>query len=233
MDAPLGILALVAGFASFVSPCFLPIVPVFIAQMIGGTPGEVPKRTAALNALAFVAGFSVVFIAMWASVAFIGNVVGRYSSIFRILGGIVLIVMGLHVAQLVNIPLFDRLFRGDVTKASKRTSRGSLRAATMGVVFAAGWTPCIGPILGAVLALATQSSTVATGAAMMLLYCLGLGAPIVALAVGTADMSERFAWFKRHHTGISIVSGALLIIIGVLMVTNLFSKLAALMPAIM
>lgn len=231
MDAPLGLLALAAGFASFVSPCFLPIVPVFVGQMIGGAPGTVPRRTAVANALAFVAGFSVVFIALWASVGLIGNVVGQYANVFRTIGGIVLVVMGLHVADLVNIPLFDRFFRGNVTRAAASRT-GSARAAVMGIVFAAGWTPCIGPILGAVLALASQSSTVWTGAAMMAFYCIGLGAPILAVAVGAADAHERFDWFKRHHAAISVASGAMLIAIGLLMVANLFSRVANLIPAI-
>ena len=108
---------------------------------------------------------------------------------------------------------------------------GALRSGLMGVVFGAGWTPCIGPILGGILALATVSATAGQGVALMLAYCAGLGLPIVLVAVGAVEASERFTWFRRHHVGVSLVSGATLIVIGFLMITNLFAKLAGFVPS--
>ena len=137
-------LALLAGLVSFASPCFLPIVPAFVGQLVGG-PQQVSRPAALLNAVSFVAGFSAVFIALWASIGLIGLSLGPYVGIFRVVGGVVLIVMGLHVAGLIEIPLLNRAARLLVRPGQQ----GALRAGLMGVVFGAGWTPCIGPILGA------------------------------------------------------------------------------------
>ena len=219
-------LALLAGLVSFASPCFLPIVPAFVGQLVGG-PQQVSRPAALLNAVSFVAGFSAVFIALWASIGLIGLSLGPYVGIFRVVGGVVLIVMGLHVAGLIEIPLLNRAAR----LQARPGQQGALRAGLMGVVFGAGWTPCIGPILGAILALATVSATAGLGVALMLAYCAGLGVPIVLVAIGAVRANERFAWFARHHVAISLASGAILVVIGFLMIRNLFARLAAFVPA--
>jgi cytochrome c biogenesis protein transmembrane region len=100
----------------------------------------------------------------------------------------------------------------------------------MGVVFGAGWTPCIGPVLSGILTLATVSSTVWSGMLLMTAYCLGLGLPIVAVALGSAEVTRRFDWFARHHVAVSLVTGGLLVVVGFLMITNLFASLAGLIP---
>lgn len=221
-------IALLAGLVSFASPCFLPVVPVFVGQLVGS--GRIDRRTALTNSAAFVVGFSLVFIALWASLGLLGRSLGPYAVHARIVGGAVLVFMGLHVAGLLTIPVLDRLFRSPMPSA--RGSATAWRACLMGVVFAAGWTPCIGPVLSGILALATASSTVWSGIALMAAYCLGLGLPIVAVALGSAKASERFDWFQRHHVAISLVSGGLLVVVGFLMITNLFAKLANLVPVL-
>lgn len=218
--------ALLAGLVSFASPCFLPIVPVFVGQLVGSDPRHVDRRVALANSTAFVVGFSLVFIAMWASLGLVGRSIGPWAQHARILGGAVLVFLGLHVAGLLRIPFLD-----SVVRARMPGGRASaLRAGLIGVVFAAGWTPCIGPVLGGILAMATASATVWSGLALMVAYCLGLGLPIIAVALGSARVAGHFDWFRRHHVAISLVTGALLVIVGLLMVTNMFSRLAGLMP---
>lgn len=223
-------LALLAGLVSFASPCFLPIVPAFVGQLVGGNPQRVSRPAALANAISFVAGFSAVFIALWASIGLIGRSLGPATGGLRVAGGVLLIVMGLHVAGLIEIPALNRVVRVQV-RPGQPGQAGALRSGLMGVVFGAGWTPCIGPILGGILALATVSATVGQGVALMLAYCAGLGLPIVLVAVGAVEASERFTWFRRHHVGVSLVSGATLVIIGFLMITNLFAKLAGFVPS--
>lgn len=218
--------ALLAGLVSFASPCFLPIVPVFVGQLVGSDPRHVDRRVALANSTAFVVGFSLIFIAMWASLGLVGRSIGPWAHHARILGGAVLVFLGLHVAGLLRIPFLD-----SVVRARMPGGRASaLRAGLIGVVFAAGWTPCIGPVLGGILAMATASATVWSGLALMVAYCLGLGLPIIAVALGSARVTRHFDWFRRHHVAISLATGALLVIVGFLMVTNMFSRLAGLMP---
>lgn len=241
-------LAFLGGLLSFFSPCFLPIVPAFIGQLVGEprlegkTPGS-SRWMAAGNALGFIAGFSVVFMALWATVAFAGNLVGQYSAIFRTIAGIILMLMGLHVAGVITIaplnwmwrvPLPGRRRYGEPRglPESKPARQGWGRSALMGVVFAAGWTPCIGPILSGILALATVSATSTQGIALMAVYCSGLGLPIFLLAIGAVEVQGRFGWFRRHHVAVALVSGGLLVIIGFMMVANLWGKLAGIIPAI-
>lgn len=223
-------LALLAGLVSFASPCFLPIVPAFVGQLVGGNPQQVSRPAALANAISFVAGFSAVFIAMWASIGVIGRSLGPAIGVLRVIGGVLLIVMGLHVAGLIEIPALNRVVRAQVLPRQPAQT-GALRSGLLGVIFGAGWTPCIGPILGGILALATVSTTAGQGLALMLAYCAGLGLPIVLVAVGVVEASERFAWFRRHHVVVSLVSGALLVVIGFLMITNLFARLAAFVPS--
>ena len=218
--------ALIAGLVSFASPCFLPIVPAFVGQLVGAGPQRMSGRAALGNALCFVAGFSAVFIALWASLGMVGRSLGPYAVYARIAGGAVLVFMGLHVAGVLSIgPL-----NGMVRASMPRGSASPLRAGLMGVVFGAGWTPCIGPILSGILALATMSTTAWSGVSLMVAYCLGLGLPIVAVALGSAQVTRRFDWFRRHHVGVSLASGSLLVAVGFLMITNLFAKLAGLVP---
>ena len=218
--------ALLAGLVSFASPCFLPIVPAFVGQLVGTGTGRVSGRAALGNALCFVAGFSAVFIALWASLGMVGRSLGPYAVYARIAGGAVLVFMGLHVAGVLSIGPLNGMVRASMPQGSA----SPLRAGLMGVVFGAGWTPCVGPILSGILALATMSATAWSGASLMGAYCLGLGAPIVVVALGSARVVRRFDWFRRHHVGVSLASGGLLAAVGFLMITNLFAKLAGLVP---
>lgn len=222
--------ALLAGVISFASPCFLPIVPAFVGQLVSEPATAANyRRHAAGRAGLFIGGFSLVFIVMWASLGLFGQSLTSLglATPLRVIGGILLILMGLHVAGLVEISVFNRAFR---MQAPNGANRGAGRAFLMGIIFAAGWTPCIGPVLGGILALATMSGTVARGIILMVAYCLGLGIPFLIVAMGFAGANERFKWFLKHEAFISILSGGFLILIGFLMITNLFTKLSAWIP---
>lgn len=223
------LLALTAGVVSFASPCFLPIVPAFVGQLLGASSGRPVSRRAALaNAVSFVAGFSAVFIALWASIGLIGRSLGPQAGLLRVIGGVVLIVMGLHLAGLIDVGVLNRVVR--LPLPAKPAGAGVIGSGLLGVVFGAGWTPCIGPILGGILALATVNASSGQGIVLMFAYCLGLGLPLVLVAVGAVEINGRLGWFKRHQVAISLVSGGLLVVIGFLMITNLFARLAALVP---
>lgn len=246
-------LAVLAGVVSFASPCCLPMVPVFVSYMVGATPADSPRarRVAFAQALVFVLGFSAVFVALWASIGLIGYVLGDYRDVLRMVGGAVLIVMGLHVAGLIEISALYREVRVPVRTGGGPVAAGGpgansgpgatepspdalapsyRRSALLGVAFAAGWTPCIGPILGGIIGLASVTDSVGQGTALLVAYALGLGIPFILVAIGATEVSRRLGWLRRHHTAVSIVSGALLILTGFLMITNIFGKLSGLAP---
>lgn len=230
-------LALLAGIVSFASPCFLPIVPAFLGQLVGtDLEGHPPPRRVALgSSLLFVAGFSLVFVALWASLGLIGVWLESHRTVLRIVGGSVLIVLGLHVSGLVRVALLDhqvRLPLGSATPRRPGERPGYLRAALLGLGFGAGWTPCIGPVLGGIIGLAAVAGSAGRGFVLLMAYCIGLGLPFVLVALGASAVTERLAWFQRHHVGVSLVSGALLIITGFLIITDLFTRLSALFPGI-
>ena len=234
--------AFLAGIVSFASPCCLPLVPAYVSYMVGTTPPGSPsaRRVAFKQALAFVLGFTVVFVALWASVGLVGYLLRDYVGILRQVGGAVLIVMGLHVAGVIRISALYRQVQvpagrvlgksesGDGTVMVKAPSYA--RSSLLGVAFAAGWTPCIGPILGGIIGLASLGSSVGQGAVLLFAYAIGLGVPFVLVAVGATAANERLAWFRKHEAGISLVTGAMLIMVGFLMITNLFAKLSAFVP---
>jgi cytochrome c-type biogenesis protein len=250
LDAGLGIglaVAFIAGVVSFASPCCLPLVPAYIGYMVGAT-GELDRRRSTLHGVAFVIGFTLVFVAVWASIGLIGYVLADSMQYLRVLGGIVLVVFGLQVAGVINLralwrdtrpmPAFGGAgggsFSGGGTVAlggpsgSGLGSPGYGRSLGFGVVFAAGWSPCIGPILGGIIGLATTTASVASGTALLLAYAAGLAVPFLAVAMGATWVAHRLGWVGRHHRAVSLVSGTMLVVLGFLMATNLLARLAAL-----
>jgi cytochrome c-type biogenesis protein len=239
----IGILvAFLAGIVSFASPCCLPLVPAYVGYMVGTTPdGEtIARRRAALyQSLAFVVGFSTVFVILWASVGLIGYLLRDYVGILRQLGGAILIFMGLNVAGVINISAFYREVRlpvgpmGGATMGfgqAAPTTPSYGRSALLGVVFAAGWTPCIGPILGGIIGLASVSASVAEGTILLVAFAAGLAIPFILVAVGATAVSHRLGWFRDHYTVVSRVTGAMLVLVGFLMITNTFARLSGLLP---
>jgi cytochrome c-type biogenesis protein len=235
--------AFLAGIVSFASPCCLPLVPAYVTYMVGTTPADSPKarQVALQQALAFVLGFTIVFVALFASFGLLGYILRDYAGILRQVGGVVLIVMGLHVAGLIRISALYRQVTVPTGRVLGKSETGDgtvkvlapsyLRSTLLGVVFAAGWTPCVGPILGGIIALATNS-TPAQGTILLIVYAMGLGIPFILVAVGASAASRKLLWFRKHEAGVSLVTGGMLIVVGFLMFTNQFIKLSGLLPNI-
>lgn len=232
--------AFVAGVASFASPCCLPLVPVWISYIVGGTPpgSRGARRVALWQSLAFVVGFTAVFVTLWASLGLVGQVLQHQAGLLRQIGGAVLIVMGLHVAGLISIPWLTRarsisagrLLRRDAAGAVVQSAPSLGRSALFGVIFAAGWTPCIGPTLGAIIGLASLRQTFAQGTLLLVVFALGMGLPFVLVALGADAVRQRLAWLTAHEGAVSIVTGALLVLVGFLMITNLLVRLSQFFP---
>ena len=237
----IGILvAFLAGIVSFASPCCLPLVPAYVGYMVGSAPeGAARRRLLAFRqALAFVLGFSVVFVALWASVGLIGYVLRDYAGVLRQVGGAVIVFMGLHVAGIINVSALYREVRLPIGPGGGTFAFGQAapaapsygRSALLGVVFAAGWTPCIGPILGGIIGLATVSASVAEGTVLLIAYAAGLAVPFILVAVGATAVSTRLGWLRSHHHAVSLVTGLTLVLVGFLMITNTFVRLSTLVP---
>jgi cytochrome c-type biogenesis protein len=194
-----------------------------------------PRRVSLFHALAFVAGFSVVFMALWASVGLVGYLLRDYVGLLRELGGAILVFMGLHVAGIINVAALYRDVRLPMDVAGGSANVGTTapsyrRSALLGVIFSAGWTPCIGPILGGIIGLASVSGSVSEGSLLLFVYMIGLGIPFVLVAMGATAVSHRLGWFRRHEAGVSMATGAMLVAVGALMITNTFARLSSYVP---
>src|SRR6516225_9184601 len=202
--------AFLAGIVSFLSPCVLPLVPPYLIYLAGTSlerlgdkePEPLVKRDTVLAAALFVAGFSTVFVALGASASGIGAMVRLYSNELAIAAGIVIIIMGLHFLGLTPIGWLNRQARLHVQKPV-----GLWGAYVMGLAFALGWTPCIGPILAAILAVAASHATVGRGASLLAVYSLGLGLPFVIAALAVEPFAAFLAHFRRHLARMEHVMG--------------------------
>lgn len=234
------LVAFFAGIVSFASPCCLPLVPVYVGYMVGSGAETKPVRyrAAFFQALAFVAGFTLVFCALWASVGLVGYFLRDHAGLLRQVGGALLVFMGLHVAGIITIsalyrdvrPSMRRMGIASVDESGVATQPSYGRSALLGVVFAAGWTPCIGPVLGGIIGLASVSASAGQGTLLLVAYALGLGIPFILVAMGATTVSTRLRWFRDHHVGVSLVTGAMIVAVGFLMITNTFVRLSGLLP---
>jgi cytochrome c-type biogenesis protein len=225
-------LALLAGVLSFVSPCVLPLVPVYLGYLTGATivAGEGGEKAFAgrfvtfAHAFSFVAGFTLVFVALGMLLGALGGVLDTIVGLLVRLGGLLLILFGLHTAGLLRIPL---LFQQRRFEVGLEQSPGYLRSLFIGMAFAAGWTPCVGPLLGAVLTLAAQGQEPLRAAVFLLTYSMGLGLPFLIVALLLSQSSGLLRRLNRHMRLVEIVSGVFLILIGLLLVTDTFVLLNA------
>ena len=204
------------GIITFLSPCLLPMLPVYLSYFAGG--GERSTRKTLAGALGFVAGFTAVFVLMGALAGTAGQLLQQYHTAVNIVCGAVVIFFGLCYLGVIKLTLF----RG--SSRTVNTQMGFGAAVLFGVVFSLGWTPCVGAFLGSALALASQQGHVLVGMAMLLAYSLGLGVPFVLSAVLIDRLKTAFDWVKRHYRVLNRVCGVFLIVVGVLMATGLMGR---------
>jgi cytochrome c-type biogenesis protein len=219
--------ALTAGTLSFLSPCVLPLVPPYLVYLAGTSlerladaePAAAVKRDTVAASALFVAGFSTVFVALGAGASVIGAVLRAYSDVLATVAGIAIIVMGLHFLGLTRIDLLLREKRAEMARPV-----GLWGAYAMGLAFAFGWTPCIGPILAAILAVAASEATVAQGAGLLAVYSLGLGIPFVIAAFAVEPFAAFLARFRAHLATVERVMGGLLVLTGIAFLTGFISQ---------
>jgi cytochrome c-type biogenesis protein len=221
--------AFVAGLISFLSPCVLPLVPPYLVYLTGATIEHVAneetetasKRAVMISAALFVAGFSTVFVMLGASASLIGGLIRAWSAELSIIAGFVIVVMGLHFLGLTRIRLLMREGRLPIPKPV-----GLWGAYVMGLAFAFGWTPCIGPILAAILSIAAAEATVVKGAGLLAIYSAGLGIPFLIAAFMVEQFSALFSRMKRHLATVERVMGVLMVITGVGFLTGAISGMS-------
>lgn len=217
-------LAFTAGLLSFLSPCVLPLIPSYVTFITGLSLDDATRarRTALVHALLFALGFSLIFIALGAGASALGRLLLAYRDVITKLGGVLVIVFGLFLLGVFNVGAFQRERR--VHLADKPA--GYLGTVLVGIAFGAGWTPCIGPILGAIYTYNMSSGDPGRGVALLVAYSLGLAVPFVLAAVALDRFLGFFRRIRSRLLLLSRVSGVLLIVVGVLMVTNQFTRLA-------
>ena len=221
--------ALIAGLVSFLSPCVLPLVPPYLVFLAGTSlerfadkePEPRVKRETVLAAALFVLGFSTVFVSLGASASVIGSLIRAYSGPLATIAGIVIIVMGLHFLGITQIGLLHRQKRMEVAKPV-----GLWGAYVMGLAFAFGWTPCIGPILAAILAVAASEQTVSKGAGLLAVYSLGLGIPFLIAAFAIEPFAAFLARFRKYLRRVEQAMGALLVLTGIAFLTGSINQMS-------
>src|SRR5438094_3732748 len=231
MGEPLGIaVAFTAGLFSFLSPCVLPLFPSYLSFVTGMSVADLQadltaaaRRRVLLHSLAFVVGFSIVFVALGASFSVAGQVLLDYRDWIRRVGSVLIVIFGLYIAGLLNFGPFSRTKQWQL----REKPAGYIGSFIVGLTFAIGWTPCVGPILGAILSLAGTAETVGRGIGLLVAYSAGLGVPFL---LSSLALGGFLRFFKRYRPFIPIVeraTGALLIVVGALVVTNYYVVLNA------
>lgn len=210
------------GIVTFISPCLLPMLPIYISYFAGGKATSTRKTLQ--NASGFVLGFTIVFVHMGALAGSLGALLMRYQTLLNIVTGLIVICFGLHFLGVFHLSWL-RGMRSDIHVHQL----GFFSAMTFGFVFSLGWTPCVGAFLGSALAMASQQGHMLTGILMLLCYSLGLGIPFVISALLIDKLKGAFSWIKRNYRIIDIICGILLILIGVLMMTGTLGWLLAIL----
>ncbi len=213
-------IAFLEGIITFVSPCLLPMLPIYISYFAGGS--EKNGKRIIKNALGFILGFTVIFVMLGALAGSFGRLLREHKTVVDIVTGVIVIIFGLNFLGLFKL----NIFKG--TRASRTENLGFFSSVLFGVIFSIGWTPCVGAFLGSALMLAANRGSVLQGVIMLLLYSLGLGIPFFVSALLIDKLKGAFSFIKRHYKVINIVSGALLVAVGVSMATGYFGRFLAL-----
>ncbi len=212
------LISFLEGIITFISPCLLPMLPIYISYFAGG--GDRSSRRTLTCAMGFVLGFTCVFVAMGAMAGTIGSFLREYQTGVNIVSGSIVILFGLNYLGILRL----NLFRGTGRSANTK-NLGFFSALVFGIIFSVGWTPCVGAFLGSALMLASQQGTAAKGILMLLCYSLGLGIPFLLSAVLIDQLKGAFVWIKSHYDIINRVCGILLILVGVAMATGTMGQL--------
>jgi cytochrome c-type biogenesis protein len=216
------VVAFLEGIITFISPCLLPMLPIYLTYFTGGGERTVGKTLR--GALGFVSGFTIVFVVLGALAGTVGSFLKEHQTAVNIISGLIVIFFGLNFLDVLHI----NLFRGS-DRTVNTGHMGFFSAMVFGIVFSLGWTPCVGAFLGSALMLASQQGHVLEGMAMLFTYSLGLGIPFIISAVLIDYLKSAFDWIKRHYDIINQVSGFFLILIGILMATGTMGRLIGLL----
>ena len=220
-------IAFLEGIITFISPCLLPMLPIYLSYFAGNQSQEDSRAATARtlrNALGFVLGFTIVFVLMGALAGTLGGLLRRHQTLVNIITGAIVVFFGLNFLGVVKL----QLFRGGSNALAGR-ELGFFSAVLFGMVFSIGWTPCVGVFLGSALMLASQQGQASTGILMLLCYSAGLGIPFVASALLLDNLKSTFNFIKRHYSLINRICGILLVLIGILMMSGLMSRFLTLL----
>ena len=215
------ILLFLEGIITFISPCLLPMLPIYVSYFAGD--GEKDTKRVIKNALGFILGFTVIFVLLGALAGTVGRLLSHYATVVNIVTGLIVIFFGLNFLGVFKL----NIFKG--SRGAGVRTLGFFSSVLFGVVFSIGWTPCVGAFLGSALMLAASQGHVVDGMLMLLVYSLGLGIPFFISALLIDRLKGAFSFIKKHYSVINIVSGVLLVIVGVLMASGLFSKMLSLL----
>ncbi|MBR6529208.1 MAG: sulfite exporter TauE/SafE family protein [Firmicutes bacterium] len=211
------------GIITFVSPCLLPMLPIYISYFAGGIGEEGNTKRAVKNALGFIIGFTVVFIMLGALAGSFGRLLSDYKTVVDLITGIIVVIFGLSFLGVFNLNIFKGI------NYSNTSSLGFFSSVVFGIIFSVGWTPCVGAFLGSALMLAASQGSMMEGVIMLLMYSMGLGIPFLISAVLIDKLKGAFSFIKKNYAVINTVCGGFLVIIGILMMTGLFGKFLALL----
>lgn len=220
------LLAFIAGLLSFLSPCVLPLVPAYIGHLAGTTvtgAQRLPRVRVMTHAGLFVLGFSTIFILFWISIGLAFELLGANLPLIRRVGGVILIVMGLNLLGLFDLPF---LYKERRLHLQHPPAPGHATSLLVGMIFAAGWTPCIGPVLGSIIGLASYSETIWQGTWLLVAYCVGLGVPFLLTAAALGGALRTLGRLRSMMPIMSRAGAILIIVIGILMLTDTFAQLA-------
>lgn len=228
-------MALLAGLASFLSPCILPMIPSYLAFITGISLEELSqdqnlkkvRKSVITNSLFFILGFSILFIAMGASATFLGKFLSRNIRWLEIIGGSLVVILGLHFAGLFKIKFLDREKKIHLNKKPL----GLFGTVLVGMAFGAGWTPCVGPILGSILTMAAATQDITKGIILLISYSIGLGIPFLIAGLLIHKFFEYFKTIQKYFRVITLVGGILLVIIGILLITGYFTTISSFLGA--
>lgn len=214
------------GIITFISPCILPLLPLYVSYFIGGNEkSNKSKYDALINSLGFVLGFTIIFTLLGTLAGTFGNFIKEESLIINFLGGLIVVIFGINYIGIFKVPFLERSLKINVQIKNLKF----LSSIIFGIIFAIGWTPCVGTFLGAALMIAVNSGDIIKGATMLLIYSFGLGIPFVICAVLIDKMKETFNFIKKNYKIINIISGIILIIIGISIMTGYLNKLLSIL----